>query len=223
MCPAQLGIAPRHAVTGGAGGWPGTQDRVTSPACVPAALRSGALQHWLSSGWKLKPSQASSQRQAACWPRLSLPKASKAGTGTASTWLGDPTATPQPHFELPASPCGCCRALTMGCASWGAHRGVLIIGCPSQGAHCRVPIMGCSSWGAHGGVPMMGCPWWGARGRVPSWHGPAGSRSGCAWEERLAVQRGSQEISSPLILIVCDGREIYGSKLRFVRGSSTRY
>lgn len=111
----------------------------------------------------------------------------------------------------------------MGCASWGAHRGVLIIGCPSQGAHCRVPIMGCSSWGAHGGVPMMGCPWWGARGRVPSWHGPAGSRSGCAWEERLAVQRGSQEISSPLILIVCDGREIYGSKLRFVRGSSTRY
>ena len=36
MRPAQLGIAPRHAVTGGAGGWPGTQDRVTSPACVPA-------------------------------------------------------------------------------------------------------------------------------------------------------------------------------------------
>lgn len=86
--------------------------------------------------------------------------------------------------------------------------------------------MGCPSRGAHGGVPMMGCPWWGARGGVPM----AGCRPGtvplaaeAGARGRSGWQRGSQEISSPLILIVCDGREIYGSKLRFVRGSSTRY
>lgn len=50
-------------------------------------------------------------------------------------------------------------------------------------------------------------------GMVPRWG--VGRRSG--WQCR------SQEISSPLILIACDGREIYGSEMRFVRSSSTGY
>lgn len=40
---------------------------------------------------------------------------------------------------------------------------------------------------------------------------------------RSGWQRRSREISSSLILIACDGREIYGSELRFVHSSSTRY
>lgn len=68
---------------------------------------------------------------------------------------------------------------------------------------------------------------WGARqgGRLQLPAGLAWSHSSmqpgaC---RRNGWQRRSQEISSPLILIACDGREIYGSELRFVHGSSTWY
>lgn len=40
---------------------------------------------------------------------------------------------------------------------------------------------------------------------------------------RSGWQHRGREISSLLILIACDGREIYGSELQFVRGSNTPY
>lgn len=64
------------------------------------------------------------------------------------------------------------------------------------------------------------------------WRGNLWLPSGLAWSHGCARwgacrssgwQHRSQEISSLLILIACDGREIYGSELRFVRGSNTPY
>lgn len=58
---------------------------------------------------------------------------------------------------------------------------------------------------------------------APVWIGVVPQQS--QWDacRRSGWQHRSQETSSLLILIACDGREIYGSKLRFVRGSNSPY
>lgn len=62
--------------------------------------------------------------------------------------------------------------------------------------------------------------WRGGRPQLPSRLAWSHGRGRC---RRSGWQHRSREISSLLILIACDGREIYGSELQFVRGSNTPY